>query len=262
MWSVIETLNRATGWELSVVPNTWLGKKGNYVRWPTSKSSEEQVKLSQDPNSKPQSSWPQIQCRMKHQNISTFDRADALVDAMSGESASSDFCFAPKAKRDKIVNNTFQRMMTCDPLAPPTPSSSHQESVFRSPYVSRSAVPSDTPKDSPEHEIRHVAVRRDSVVDSVDGSISPTTAKLVVRELSQIKTQLASQQVTLDLLLNINKNSAHGADNYGRPSIDFDKVENKFQLAQLNKRLEDEYYKRKLVIYLYILGFFLENNIL
>lgn len=259
MWSVIKTFDRIKGYELSAVPNLWLSKNGKIVHWPVGKAKNIQEDLVRDATSKPKSSWVQLLCRVKRYNIATYEEADLLVDSMSGGSSSECGVDQLKKRPPKILKGTFQHMMqpdipeevssqllqsppsTSSIIAITSPSTPTTSLIHGSPLQS---VPLEQSMFEPATEFIDCYRPFSSLTNDGDSSSTKTN-----RELEKINLQLASQQTTLNLILDRLGMDQSEVKNVSKSK--FQKIENKAMLREFNIKLEDEEYKSSLVSYLF-----------
>lgn len=247
MWSVIKTFDRIKWYELSAVPNLWLSKNGKIVHWPVGKAKNIQEDLVRDATSKPKSSWVQLLCRVKRYNIATYEEADLLVDSMSGGSSSECGVDQLKKRPPKILKGTFQHMM--QPDIPEEVSSQ----LLQSPPSTSSIIAITSPS-TPTTSLIHGSPLQSEFIDCYrpfssltnDGDSSSTKTN---RELEKINLQLASQQTTLNLILDRLGMDQSEVKNVSKSK--FQKIENKAMLREFNIKLEDDEYKSSLVSYLF-----------
>lgn len=311
MWSVVQTIDRLRGKELSVVPNSWLDKTGKNVHWPTSKSKSAQMDLAKNPRTKPNASWSKMPCLVKRMNLTTYEEADAVVESMSGGSSSESSFSAARFKKPTLLKSSFQHLLVqnetieesdeqtppsltlqqprplpsasyalvsspisetmspmspmsqfCDEISPMSPLSFGSPLVERSPRTPGSFAPAHNNYNSAANDIIVLPVdcapsssetilkELQNISAKLDAStMDSTNSKQIVEELAKITTKLASQQTTLEMLLDrvtyMEQNSSGSVNQINR--IPFKPIDNKAQLRELNTNLGDASFKTKIV---------------
>ncbi|XP_029733462.1 uncharacterized protein LOC115269187 [Aedes albopictus] len=237
-FALVETTNARGFNELSAVPTSWLrgSKSGNILLWPNVKSVAEQEKMLRDETSCPKKSWLKYKCKVKRNPISTFAAAKRMLEELSGESSSdAGHLVRRKQKHDKRETENFQSMLVLDnsnrsPEAQLNPivievrggvqDEIHQESLLQSPS-----------EDAAQHEILPQALTNDRL-------------ERLEKRAAGIGTQ---NDFILDTVRSINSGKR---DIELASSFSFKPIKDEQELAELEKKLEDNEFKLKMINWL------------
>lgn len=285
-FAVIETINAEAEKELSVVPDKLLrcSKNGNIVLWPNTTSTTEKQSYFRDENVCPQKSWLKYKCTVKRYPISTYESAIIALEAISDRTEETSLDSNRLGKRQHndqepnrapkkvVVENSgdnqsgiaFNRKthvkppphnkVEMKPLAPteeegdsfPVIISAYSEANSENiAFVLKDAtkgVPEPTHQLGADHSIQKCLDKMNEILG---------LQHLITARLDQLEEKVADLSTQNQSILNAIKNCCKRSSNIEETlSFVFQPMENAQQLEDLEKKLEDEEFKSKLLRWL------------